>query len=201
MIAALHQSVTAATRRLMLAVGRGRIQQSNDAGAIQTVQVLLNAKELPDLRRLGNYGHASWPPDGCDAVAVFIGGDRSNGAVIATHDLKSRFKLGAKGESALFDNSGPGGTPGRWIWLKLTDGGSIEIEAKGTPVVINHAPAVTVNPPAGGACNVTLNLGGGNLVVNDAASVVLGPGNKKVVVDGDPVTGGVVHASQNVVKA
>lgn len=207
-------SVTSAVRRLILAVGRGRISQSDDSGKIQTVQVKLNPKETPDLRRVAEYAFASWPPDGCDAIAVFLSGDRSNGVVIATHDLKSRFKLGNKGEFALFDNSGADGVPGRWIWFKLGMTPIIEIEAAGTPIVVNNAKKVTVNAGTDGVVlnttgNVVFNMGGKDLTVAGAGtvkldnpvSVILGPAGKKVVVDGDPVSGGAVHATQNVVKA
>lgn len=205
-------SIAALVRRLTLVIARGRISQSDDSGVIQTLQVPLTPLETPNLKRVAEFGLASWPPDGTDAIAVFIAGDRSNGVVLGTHNLKARMKMLHKGEAALHDASGPGGAPGKWVWLKLA-GGGIEIEAHGEPIVINHASAITVNPPAGGATavtlntgggNITLNLGGGNVTLNNPGAVVLGPAGKKVVVDGDPVIGGgggTVQASQNVVKA
>lgn len=201
----IPQSIASAVRRLTLAISRGRITQSDDTGVIQMVQVKLNALEFPDLRRVAEYGFASWPPDGCDAMVVFISGDRSNGAVIATHDLKSRFKLGNKGEVALFDNSGAGGAPGKWIWAKKAagdgSGGGWEIEAKNEPIIINNAKKVTVNAGTDGVVlnttgHVTLNMGGKNLVVNNPGAVQLtGAGGRKVVCDGDAVVAGVCRAS------
>ncbi len=200
-------SIAALVGRLKLAIGRGRIQQSDDSKAIQFVQIALGPKELMTLKRVAEYGFQSWPPDNCDAIAVFLGGDRSNGAVIATHDLASRFKLGNKGESVFFDNSGAGGKPGRWIWWKLGATPSLEIEANNTDVVLNHAKSVTLNVGAGGMVinatgDVVLNMNGHNFIINGAGAVELdGAGGKKVALDQDPVVAGKVVASSTVVTA
>ena len=149
----------------------------------------------------------SLPPDNCRAVLVFNAGDRSKGIIIATHDIASRFKLANKGEAAIFDNSGPSGAAGRWLCFKLGDTPTIELEANNTPVNIKGASQINVTPPDGGTTainittggeNITLNMGGGNVQVNDPGQVVLGPAGKKVVMDGDAVVVAVV-ASQDIV--
>jgi len=181
-----HAAVSRLSHRLALMVGRGRISQSNDSGPVQIVQIPLNAKETPDLMRVGEFGHASWPPDGTDGIVVFIGGDRSNGVVLGTHHLASRFKLGAKGESALFDAFG------KSIWLKAEDGG-IVVEANQTPVTVNNAKGITIN---NADADITINCGGQNVILNNPAIVQLaGAGGKKVALDQDPVVGGKVQAS------
>lgn len=192
-------------RRMNLMVGRGKIQQSKDDGPVQMVQVALSGLELADLRRVCEFGLASWPPDKCGAVVVFVNGDRSNGVVIGTHDLPSRFKLQNKGETALFDAFGANGAAGKWLWFKKA---LVEIEAGGQPVVINNAKKVTINAGTDGVVlnttgDVTLNMGGKNITIVNPGSVVLSDqnGEKAVVRDGDPVTAGVVHATQTAVKA
>ncbi|WP_233873575.1 phage baseplate assembly protein [Paraburkholderia adhaesiva] len=65
-------------------LGRGRIRRVDDSGAAQRIQVQLSKNETRDTTpRLAEYGFQSNPPAGSDAVAVFLGGNRSNGVVIA----------------------------------------------------------------------------------------------------------------------
>lgn len=203
-------AIAGLVRRVTLMVARGRVTQSDDSGPIQTLQIPLGPKEAGNVKRVGEYGLASWPPDGCDGIAVFLSGDRTNGAVVATHDLASRFKLGHKGEVALFDNSGDQGKPGRWFWFKLGNTPSLELEAKNTPININNAKGITINNNTTdvtinftGGANLVLDLGGSNVTIKNPGQVVLSDqnGEKALVRDGDPVTGGVVHATQTAVKA
>lgn len=197
-------------RRMNLIIGRGKIKQSDDGGPIQKLQVALSPFELADLVRASEFGFASWPPDNCQAVVLFVNGDRTNAVAVATHDIVSRFKLGNKGESALFDANGADGVSGKWIWLKK--GAGIEIEANGEPVVIKDASAITASAKAGGTMDVTLNTGGGDVTLNmnggkvkilDPGQVVLSDqnGQKKVARDGDPVVAGFIQATQGDVLA
>jgi hypothetical protein len=67
----------------------------------------------------------------------------------------------------------------------------IVVEGGGKPVTVNHAKGLTANFTD----DVTLNMGGKNLIVNNPGAVNLtGVGGRKIVCDGDPVSGGVVHA-------
>lgn len=193
-------TISRLTHRLTLMVGRGKISASKDDGVIQSLQVKVSPKETPDLQRVGEFGLASWPPDNCDTIIVFQTGDRTKGVVIGTHDLASRFKLGNKGEVALFSANGPNGAHDKWIWFKK--GGGIEVQANGEDIVINGAKSLTINvtTTSGVVLNtqgdVTANMNGKNLIINSPGAVNLtGAGGRKVVCDGDPVTGGVVHAA------
>lgn len=134
---AIRYAVSGLTNLLKLVVGRGRVKSGKDDGPVQILQVQLSAKELPNLRRLAEFGFASWPPNGADVMAIFIGGDRSNGVIIATGDQRTRFKLENAGEAALHDAFG------KSIWLKK-DGGLV-LELAGQDVEINGARTVTVN--------------------------------------------------------
>lgn len=193
-------------RRLNLVIGRGKIKQSDDSGPIQKLQVALSPFELADLVRASEFGFASWPPDNCKAVVLFVDGDRTNAVAIATHDIVSRFKLGNKGETALFDANGAAGVAGKWIWLKKTAG--IEVQGNNEPVVVNGAKSVTINAGTDGVIinlqgDCTFNANGHNVKILNPGSVVLSDqnGQKAVARHGDAVVAGLVVASQNAVKA
>jgi phage baseplate assembly protein V len=88
-------------------VGRGRGIVESDGGPVQLVQLQLSSIETRDqLPRIAEYGFQSCPPDGFTGVALFFGGDRSSGVVIATQHQQYRFQPLGKGEVALSDNLG-----------------------------------------------------------------------------------------------
>lgn len=98
-------ALTRLYRRVMMIVGRGRITTTDDTGPVQITQVRLGADELRDQTpRLAEYGFTSFPQPGADAVVVFLGGDRSNGCIIATGDRRFRLTSLAPGEVALYDD-------------------------------------------------------------------------------------------------
>ncbi|MDR3438945.1 phage baseplate assembly protein V [Telmatospirillum sp.] len=140
-------------RRMLLTVGRGRVTAANDAGNVQSLQIRLGANEVRDKTpRLVEFGLASMPPIGTDVVLLFVGGDRSDGVVIATGDQATRFKNMSSGEAALYD------ALGKYVHLSK-DG--IVVEAKDQPVTVNNATTVTVNASS----DVTVNAGGNAAVV------------------------------------
>jgi phage baseplate assembly protein V len=107
MVAKMRQSLAQTSRRVLTTVGRGRVTASDDTGGVQLLQVKLGDNELRDnTPRLSEFGFASRPPAKADVVVLFVGGDRSNGVVIATGDLATRFKNLKPGESALYDAFG-----------------------------------------------------------------------------------------------
>jgi len=132
-------------RRMLQVVGRGRIGVVNDGDVIQRVQLTTNALETIDnMLRVAEYGFASNPPSGTDAVAVFIGGDRSAGLIIATNNQTYRLKGLASGDAAIYDSRGQS------VWL-TTEG--IVVNGAGLPLTVNNTPTVTVNASS----KVTLN--------------------------------------------
>ncbi|PXX49366.1 phage baseplate assembly protein V [Aquitalea magnusonii] len=139
--------------RVWMLVGRGKIGPVNDAGAIQVVQVQLGASEVRDnTRRAAEYGFTSNPPSGTDAVLVFVGGDRSNGVIVATNHQPSRLKGLLPGEVAIFDNQGQS--------IYLTRGG-IVVNGAGLPMTVNNTPTITVNAEAKVVLNTPeLNVAG-----------------------------------------
>lgn len=125
-------------QRIVLSIGRGRITTVNDAGPVQLVQATLNDREVRDTTpRVAEFGFASNPPAGADVILLFVGGERSNGVVIASNHQQSRPKNLQPGESMVFD-----------LWGKsiyFTAAGGIVIDAKGTDVTVNNATTVTIN--------------------------------------------------------
>lgn len=119
--------------RLRLLVGRCLIKRVSADGPIQTVQGQLLADETQDdMEHLQQYGYASHPLPGAEAVVVFMGGNRDHGMVIATGDRRYGVKLVA-GEVALYDNLG------HVIHLKR-DG--ISIDGAGHQITLTNTPLV-----------------------------------------------------------
>lgn len=131
-------SIQRVYQRILHIVGRGRITTGNDSGAVQSQQVQLGLDEIKDnIPRLAEFGLTSMPPVGSDAVLVFIGGDRSNGAIIATGHQASRPKNLAPGETMLYSQDGKS--------IYITAAGGIVVEAKGQAVTVSNATVVTIN--------------------------------------------------------
>jgi phage baseplate assembly protein V len=98
---------TALARRVLNAVGCGRVNTGNDSGRVQILQIQLSSNEIKDdTPRLAEFGFTSMPPVGSDAIVVFMGSDRSQGAVIATGHQASRLKNLKAGEVAIYDDQG-----------------------------------------------------------------------------------------------
>ncbi len=90
-------------QRIMLLVGRGLIQLIEETGGHVTAQAdLLSGETADGLRLMQHYGFASRPKPNAEAVVLFVGGDRSQGFVVATDDPWVR-PLGLEaGEVAIF---------------------------------------------------------------------------------------------------
>ena len=125
--------------RLKNTIGRGRIATVLDGGNVQRVQVQAGADETIDgVPRLAEYGIASVPPAGSDAILLFLAGERSNGVVIATGNQKFRLKGLADGDVALYDSRGQ--------TIVLSAGG-MTVKAAGLPIVIENASSVSIDAP------------------------------------------------------
>lgn len=106
-------------------VGRAVVRMVDDNAKMQALQIEVLKGEVRDLvQRFQNYGFTSNPPVGAEALAVFIGGDRSHPIVVAVDDRRFRKKGLATGEVAVYTRFGDS------ILLK-TDG-TIEITASST---------------------------------------------------------------------
>lgn len=211
----LRQAVARTTNGLKMMLGRGRVilVGDDDKGPTQMLQVKMSAKETMDLYRLAEFGFTSRPPKDSDCVAVFLNAERTWGVVIATGHQKARKRLLNDGEVCLYDGLGTDGAAGKWIWAKKNvdagHPGGWEIEANNEPLIVNNAKKVTINAGTDGfLINSTgdgiVDMGGKNLTIQNVGTVkidnptavqLVGAGGRKVVCDGDPVSGGVVHAA------
>lgn len=124
--------------RVITACARVFISTTNDSKGVQTSQVVLSSTEVRDnTPRIAEFGFSSNPPEGSDAVAVFLAGDRAKGIVIGTCHQPSRPSGLAPGETILHSQDGKS--------VYLTAAGGIVIDAKGQPVTVNNASDVTWN--------------------------------------------------------
>lgn len=124
---------------LMRSLGRGRLTRIDDTGPVQLVQMQLSAGETRDKTpRLAEYGFQSHPPAGADAVALFLGGDRTNGFVIACNHQQYRVRGLASGEVCVSDDKGQS---------VLLSAAGIVVNGGGLPVLITNTPQVTADTP------------------------------------------------------
>lgn len=130
--------------RVLLMIGRGVLKAVSDNANAQLCQVsLLDGELKSNVERVQNYGMTSVPPAGSLATVLFVGGDRSNGLVIAAEDRKIRVKGLKAGEVAIYTDEGDE------IYLKRGN----EIALKTTKFVID-ADEIQMN----GAVNISKTL-------------------------------------------
>lgn len=131
-------------RRMLMVVGRGRITTGSDTGMVQMQQVQIGATETRDnTPRVAEYGFTSMPLPGCHAVVIFVGGDRSNGVIVATNDQAHRMKNLKPGEVAIYDDQGQS------VYLTRT---GIVINGGGLPISVTNTPSLSMT-----ATNIALN--------------------------------------------
>jgi len=185
----MHASIERIWRRVLLVVGRGRATVVNDRGTVQRLQVNLGALELHDaLPRLAEYGLTSVPPVGSDVVVLFVGGDRSNGVVVATGHQGSRKTDLSPGEVALYDDLG--------LSVHLTRTG-IVIKGGGLPVKITDTNLITLDSDVAvtGALSVKKSISGSADIT--AAGDVSDQGGSKTMALMRKVFGGHHHGSSS----
>lgn len=117
----------------------GRIVATKDDGPVQTAQVRLSSIELRDATPVAyHYGFSARPPADTDVTVLFLGGDRSQGIVVATGNQKFRVKDLKEGEIVVYDDLGRKVTLGR-------DG--IVVEGKDSDVLVKTTAVVKIEAP------------------------------------------------------
>jgi len=130
--------------RLANLVSRVVLNRTDDSKKMQAVQLTaLDGETRERVERVQNYGFTSVPLDGAEGVAVFVGGYRDHGLVIAMDDRRYRLTGLESGEVALYTDQGDK--------VVLERGGTIRVVAS-TKVVV-AAPLVEL---AGNADAVAL---------------------------------------------
>lgn len=94
-LSGVRQALRAVQTGLGLAT---RVQRANGLG--------LSGEELAEMELFQHFGFTSAPPDGAQLIVVPLGGRTSAAVVIATEHGAFRFRLGAKGEAALYNQWG-----------------------------------------------------------------------------------------------
>lgn len=88
-------------------LARGVVALGNSASKLQGLQLRLLAGEVKDnVEHLEPYGFTACPLPGAEALAGFIGGDRSHGVVIVVADRRFRLQGLKPGEVALYTDEG-----------------------------------------------------------------------------------------------
>lgn len=88
-------------------LARGVVALGNSASKLQSLQLRLLAGEVKDnMEHLEPYGFTACPLAGAEALAGFIGGDRSHGVVIVVADRRFRLQGLKPGEVALYTDEG-----------------------------------------------------------------------------------------------
>lgn len=145
-------------RRVWNSLGFGSITAIDDSGPVQRAQLKLGYAEVRDRTPVMQlFGLSAFPPLPSDAVLVFIGGDRSNGVVIATNNQGSRPTGQSEGESTLYNAHG--------MSVYLSKSG-IVVNAGNQPVTVNNATTVTVNASGDVIFNCPLLKVSGDIIDN-----------------------------------
>lgn len=153
MLDAIERMTAGARQRVSLMVGRCILRAINDTKGVQLVQAQLMADELHgDMERIQQYGFTGVPLPGAEGVAVFVGGNRDHGLIIAVEDRRYRLKGLAGGEVAMYTDEGD--------YIKLARGNKIEF--KTTRIDIDAPGGLHINGDvvAGGISLTTHTHGG-----------------------------------------
>ncbi len=88
-------------------LARGVVALANSASKLQSLQLRLLAGEVKDqVEHLEPYGFTACPHAGAEALAGFIGGDRSHAVVIVVADRRFRLQGLSSGEVAMYTDEG-----------------------------------------------------------------------------------------------
>ena len=93
-------------KRVRMSIAKAVIDSVTDSADIQSLKVQILADEvIGSIERMQEYGFSSVPFNGTEAVAVFAGGNRANGVIIATDDRRHRPK-GSEGDTFIYNAAG-----------------------------------------------------------------------------------------------
>ena len=114
--------------RLAGVVSRAVVRRVDDSKKRQLLQLgLLEGETRDGLEHFQSYGFTSVPLVGAEGVALFVGGERDHGLVVAVDDRRYRLTGLENGEVALYTDEGDK--------IVLKRGGTVEVTAA-TKVVV-----------------------------------------------------------------
>jgi phage baseplate assembly protein V len=149
----LRQQLGSLSRRIALVVGRGILRLVNDAPNCQRLQSeYLRGEVRESMERIQDYGFTSVPHPGQETLALFVGGDRANGVVIAVNDRTYRLNGLQGGEVALYDDLGQkvhltrdGVTVETPLNVTLSAGKTLRLEAEDIEIHARHSYSLDVD--------------------------------------------------------
>jgi phage baseplate assembly protein V len=105
--AAVNRAVHPLHVRVRNLVSRAVVKLVDDSTKMQLLQVGLLADEVrEEVEHFQEYGFTSVAPDGAEGVAIFAGGSRDHGVILAVGDRRVRLKGLQKGEVAVYNREG-----------------------------------------------------------------------------------------------
>ncbi len=110
--------------RLANAAARAVISNVDASGKRQILQlIVLDGEEVDDCEHMQNYGFASRPITGAEAVVIFPNGDRGHPLVVAVEDKRYHPDGLETGECAMYNNAS--------AWVRLREDGIVEAGNRG----------------------------------------------------------------------
>lgn len=147
-------------QKVRLAISRAVVGRVQVAAGLQRLQVEALAGELhDDVERLQDYGFASRPHVGSEAVICSIGGARSHAVAVVVDDRRFRIEPLEAGEVAVFDDHGQA------VRLKRD-----RMEIESPTMLLLKAPIVEVQD-ASGAMVMRLTGGAAQVATTDQITV------------------------------
>jgi phage baseplate assembly protein V len=114
--------VTSLKLKINSILSRAVVSRVDDSSELQELQLdILAGETRSGLERFQNYGFSSVPLSGSEAVALFVGGHRDHGLVVAVDDRRYRPTGLEAGEVAVYHHGG--------AQILLKNDGSVEINA------------------------------------------------------------------------
>jgi len=135
MIREIAELLRPINRKIANVVSRGIVRMVTDYSGLQVLQVdLLSGETRGEIERVQNYGFASVPEDGAQALVVFMNGNRNSGFAVAVEDGDSRPSDLDPGEACVYHKDG--------ARITMKANGDISIDAKsGSEIIMNGGSA------------------------------------------------------------
>lgn len=132
----LSQKAQEFGRKISNVLARGVVKLVKSSLKTQQLQVSLLADETrSDIEHPQEYGFTSYPIEGAEAIAGFIGGNRDHGTILCVFDKRYRPTDLASGEVCIYDHLG--------TRITLKSGNKIEIIASTEIDIISPLVKIT----------------------------------------------------------
>ena len=107
-------------RRIMNMVARAKVTAVDISKKLPKLRVsMLDGEDSTNIEYFQQYGFASVPKEGGEAIIIFIGGNRDHGIALSVEEREKRLADLEKGEVAIYH-------PEKQSYVKLLNDGSIE---------------------------------------------------------------------------